>query len=458
MPSTNLPTAADLRERRPGQNRERRPGQNVGQHAAAVRQAISDHHDAALRIAENAETARRDDWLASERRSWDSHQDEVRRLTALLHTIENSPEGRAIDYSQFGQGDGIVWSDGSHSGGDNRGRILAPEQRVADWTAAHKPVRPEDRDLSMGNLFCGWLTGRWDGAELEHRVLVEGTTSGGGILVPEPISASIIDAARNASVVLRAGARTIPMDSKTLTVPRLTGTTQPAWRAENEQIAEDDLAFDGVTFTAKSLAVIVKASRELLEDARDVDGIVRQDLGAALALEIDRVLLRGTGSNDEPTGLRNTSGITVVPATTGGDPDDGGPVDYDTLLDLRQAVAAANYMPGAFVMNPRTANTLAKLKDDSGSYLLPPAALDGVPVLVSNGVPKNITTGAATTTSEVYVGDWSKLWLGVRTQLQISTLNERYADYGQVAFLMWYRADVQVVQPAAFAVATGVTS
>jgi HK97 family phage major capsid protein len=101
---------------------------------------------------------------------------------------------------------------------------------------------------------------------------------------------------------------------------------------------------------------------------------------------------------------------------------------------------------------------LAKLKDDSGSYLLPPAALDGVPVLVSNGVPKNITTGAATTTSEVYVGDWSKLWLGVRTQLQISTLNERYADYGQVAFLMWYRADVQVVQPAAFAVATGVTS
>jgi HK97 family phage major capsid protein len=47
--------------------------------------------------------------------------------------------------------------------------------------------------------------------------------------------------------------------------------------------------------------------------------------------------------------------------------------------------------------------------------------------------------------------------VGIRTQLNIQFLRERYlADNLQYAFLAYLRADVQLAQPAAFVVDTGV--
>ena len=46
--------------------------------------------------------------------------------------------------------------------------------------------------------------------------------------------------------------------------------------------------------------------------------------------------------------------------------------------------------------------------------------------------------------------------MGIRTQVQIEVLTERYADYGQVGFLAWWRGDVRVARPAAFDITTGV--
>lgn len=44
----------------------------------------------------------------------------------------------------------------------------------------------------------------------------------------------------------------------------------------------------------------------------------------------------------------------------------------------------------------------------------------------------------------------------MRTELILGTLVERYADVGQIAFLVWLRADAQLSQPGAFNVITGV--
>lgn len=301
-------------------------------------------------------------------------------------------------------------------------------------------------------MLRGWLTSRWDGAEAEQRALLEGTQAGGGVLVPTPLSAEIIDRARNMSRCFTAGARVVPMDSQTLKVPRISGSPTAAWREENAAIPEGDLTFDSVTFTARSLALIVRASRELIEDGQDVDNTVRDDLAAQVALELDRVMLRGTGTAPEPRGVRNTTGVTVTPLGAG----DGASPDWDTLVDLVQAVRATNHEPTAAIHAPRTETTLSKLKDAQGQYLRPPAALDTLPRLATNQVPVDLTTGTSTDTSESYVGQWDRLWLGVRTELVLGTLVERYADLGQIAFLVWVRADVQLAQPGAFAVATGV--
>jgi HK97 family phage major capsid protein len=54
------------------------------------------------------------------------------------------------------------------------------------------------------------------------------------------------------------------------------------------------------------------------------------------------------------------------------------------------------------------------------------------------------------------VADWSKFLLGIRTALRVRVLEERYADFGPVAFVADLRADVQLSQPAAFNVITGI--
>jgi hypothetical protein len=52
----------------------------------------------------------------------------------------------------------------------------------------------------------------------------------------------------------------------------------------------------------------------------------------------------------------------------------------------------------------------------------------------------NLTLGTSSDTSDAFVGQWDELMLGVRTNLEIQFLRERYADNAQVAFLAWFRA------------------
>ena len=78
----------------------------------------------------------------------------------------------------------------------------------------------------------------------------------------------MIDLARNVARVFQAGAQTIPMENATLRVPRLTQDATGGWYNEAQDIISADGTFDGVTFTARKLAVILAIDNELLEDAR----------------------------------------------------------------------------------------------------------------------------------------------------------------------------------------------
>jgi hypothetical protein len=85
--------------------------------------------------------------------------------------------------------------------------------------------------------------------------------------VPAPLSARVIDLARNRTVVFRAGAQTVPITSQTLALARLTSEGSPAWKSENATITAADMVFDRVTFTARTLVRLITLSVELFEDA-----------------------------------------------------------------------------------------------------------------------------------------------------------------------------------------------
>ncbi|MFF0501621.1 phage major capsid protein [Nocardia aobensis] len=334
-------------------------------------------------------------------------------------------------------------------------KVLTREQNLTDWSrdngytdefaAGEKP--------NFDRYIRGISTGDWSGAPLE-RVLAEGTNSAGGWAVPSPVADQVLDLARNAARVIQAGALTIPMTSQTLRIPTLVDEGVPSWRNENAPVPEADLTFGALTLTARSLTRLVRISRELLEDASPaVSDIIARSFAAQLALEIDRVALRGSGTAPEPRGVLNTTGVTVTAHGTNGTSVNSAGMGYDFLLDAVNVVRSANFEPTAIIAAPRALTSLGKLKDTQGNYLTAPS----LPlILPTKQVPINLTVGTSTDTSEIYTGQWNQLAIGLRTSFTLEVLRERYADNYQVAFLASLRADVGVLHPAAFTVDTGV--
>ncbi|MGH3993742.1 MAG: phage major capsid protein, partial [Pseudonocardiaceae bacterium] len=267
-----------------------------------------------------------------------------------------------------------------------------------------------------------------------------------------PLSGRIIDLARNASRVMQAGAVTVPMTAQTLKVARLTGEGSPAWHAENAAVTDADLAFDAVTFTARTLTRLVKVSVELFEDADPSSGeIIARSFAAQIALELDRVALRGSGTAPEPRGVLNSTGVTLTDHGANG----AAITNYDWWLDAIGTVRNQNFEPTAHIQAPRSATSLSKLKESSTlAYLAPPAGLS--PMLPTKQIPTNLTVGTSTDCSEVYTGQWDQLMIGMRTDFRLLFLNQRYLDNLQYAFLAYLRADVQLAHGEAFVVDRGV--
>lgn len=339
--------------------------------------------------------------------------------------------------------------------------VLTRDQPMHGWAQQRGLFTPSTGEApSFDRYLRGLATGDWTGAEQE-RAMSEGTLTAGGNLVPTPLATSVIDIARNSSVVMRAGATTVPMTAGTLKLARLTGEGTPAWKTENAAITAADMTFDAVTFTARTLVRLVTLSVELFEDADPSgDGVIARSFGQQMALELDRAALLGSGTAPEPRGILNQTGVTITDHGANGSAIGplGTGLGYDFLIDAVASVRAANFEPTAQITAPRTEASLAKLKEaTTNAYAAPPAALSTIPRYATKQIPIALTTGTSTDTSYAFTGDWSQLLIGIRTSFTLKFLQERYmADTLSYAFLAYLRADVQLAQPAAFVVDRGV--
>jgi HK97 family phage major capsid protein len=333
-----------------------------------------------------------------------------------------------------------------------RSPVLTREQSVHDWLQHRGAFDQVEEPISFDKYLKGLATANWDGAPHE-RALAEATVGAGGALVPAPLSARVIDLARNRTVVFRAGAQTVPMTSQTLALARLTSEGTPAWKTENATITAADMVFDRVTFTARTLVRLITLSVELFEDADpSSEDVIANAFAGQMAVELDRVALLGTGTPPEPRGVLNQSGVTLTAHGANGTAI----TNYDWWLDAIGAVRAAGFEPNAHIQAPRSSTSLSKLKETSTlAYMAPPVNM--LPMLTTKTVPITVTVGSSTDTSYVFTADWSNLLVGIRTDFNLRFLGERYlADNLQYAFLAYLRADVQVAQPTAFVVDTGV--
>jgi HK97 family phage major capsid protein len=412
-----------------------------------LRARRAEAYTARLAITDHVRSTRRDRLTADENCEFNKLTERLADLDAKIADAErsgrNNPDAIAVA-NAHNRGYGPSLADQ---------QLLTRDQNMADWCRDNGRVKPNQRPVSFDRYLRGIVTGNWDGAD-EERVLAEGTLTAGGHLVPTPLAGNVIDLARNASRVIQAGAVTVPMTSQTLKVARLTGEGAPAWRNENAAVTAGDLTFDAVTFTARSLDRLVIMSRELFEDSDpSASDVIARSFAQQLALELDRVALRGTGSAPEPRGVLNTAGITTTTHGANG----AAITNYDFHLDAAGAVRNNNFEPTAHIQAPRTTTSLSKLKESTtNAYLAPPSGL--LPMLPTKQIPVNLTVGTSVDCSEIYTAQWNQLAIGIRTGFELRVLTERYADNQQLGFIGRLRADVQLLQPSAFVVDTGVRS
>lgn len=346
----------------------------------------------------------------------------------------------------------------SHSDNDNiatwrldsgeRLPVLSQEQRISDFVPAERTAAS---DVGLGRFIGALIDGPKN--DLERRALAEGSVSTGGAFLPAPLATEVIDHARIENVAFKAGVRTVPLANKTMRMAKVISDPVPQWRAENALIAESEPVFGDMTMDAKSLAVRFVVSRELLEDTPNMDALLRSTMAAGFARGLDDAIFFGTGTDNQPLGLANTPGLLTTSMGTNGAALTG----YAPFLDAMFALQAANEgKVDAIVLAPRSNRAIAGFVDTQGQPLQPPPLLANVPILSTNGIPVNQSQGTANNASSAFLGDFSQVLVGIRTQLQITVLNERFAEYGQVGFIGWMRADVQVARPAALAKIVGI--
>lgn len=356
-------------------------------------------------------------------------ENELERLTAEINSEERSYErsigsGSAVRVDERGAGRGI------------ERRLYAPEERLSEL------VTPTDNANA-------WLRAMHGEGEL--RAMNEGTQSAGGYTVPTGFAAQIWDSVRSKSRAVQAGVQTWVDDSKgkDLKIPKVASNADPAWRAEEATVGEDTITFDVATVSPKSLALVVKASFELLQDSNyDLAAFVASHVAKSYSEVLDAAIINGDGTGNAPTGIRNTSGIGST--ATVGSPT------YGDLSTAYLGIRNNDYEPTAAIMAPRDETTLGNLADSTGQPLNPPAHVARVPMLSTTGVPTNLGTG--TNESFILAGQFDQAILGVKLDMHVLTLRERYADTLQIGWIFYGRYDVVVVRPEAFHSLEGVTA
>jgi len=336
-------------------------------------------------------------------------------------------------------------------------RYIERDQKFTDLVPREEREKWQGTDL--GKICRALATGNSD--EITRRALSEGTPSAGGYTVPTPLSSQLIDRMRSRSVVLRAGARVVDMQSETLKFAKLLTDPTAAWRNEAAPISDSSPSFGVVTLTARSLASLVKVSWELLEDTVNASEALMNAFSQSMSLEVDRVALEGSGVAPEPEGLLNITNVNEVDAG-------GSTLGYGDIYTGLEGVYSDNFdQPTAIITHPRDyADVMRLTNNDSNWYAPAPwAGLSDFRNLSNDGqVPAWLTTTGISATrantntspdsangSTAYLGDFRQLLWGVRSTLQIRRLDELYAENGQVGFIAVLRADIQVAHPEAFA-------
>jgi len=236
-------------------------------------------------------------------------------------------------------------------------------------------------------------------------------TGGSAAVATNLLAGSFIDILRKKAWVMRR-ARSLAGLVGNVDIPKQTSTTQAYWVGEGGAPTAGQPGLDQISFTPKTVGAYTDITRRLLRQATpDAEAIVRDDILKVMALEIDRVAIYGSGTEFQPKGLKNYSGINAVDFASAGQPSFAELVNMETQIALDNAdVDNMSYAFNAAIRGH--AKTTLKFPGVNGAQTIwePGNTVNGYATDVSN----QIATG------DVFFGNWMDLVVAMWGGLELT--------------------------------------
>jgi len=222
-------------------------------------------------------------------------------------------------------------------------------------------------------------------------------SAGGSNLVPQELHPELIDLLRQQSVLMQQGIRVMQAQGDLDLPVKDSGTTGYWFGADGaDSITESTPVFSTIEMRPKFVAGLTKVSYKMLTQAANIESILAEDLAAVLAEQIDLKALQGTGSNNQPTGVLNQSGIGSLTWGGADSPLLYNPLNFwiDDAADMEQTLINAKAYQGnlSFLMDAGSYRTIRFQTDSNGGSVYGldrEGKLLGHPVTPTTHMPAN---------------------------------------------------------------------
>lgn len=348
--------------------------------------------------------------------------------------------------------------------------IARKSEEIVKRQAAYKSVAPskavklgtKDQGDTYSRAFEHYMRTGKPNSDLIARAQGEGVGSAGGFLVPDEWRDLIVEKLEAFGGLMNAAEKLNTSDGRPLSWLTNDETADNLAEITPEHELWDtgaDLSFGTRTLGAYKYTTVganslpLKVSFELLQDsAFDLRGFIAKKFAQRIARKLADDLVNGTGVN-EPQGILSAQGgISSGTARAAAAPT------YAELLAIVHGIDP-EYRDGAsWLMNDATLALVRGVVDGSQRPLLWNTSDDlsgslkgltllGYPVVIDQAMP---TSTDASTNKSIVFGNLRDAYVVREVKsFEMITLNELYAQNGQVGFMGWARYDGMVQDPNA---------
>ena len=250
-----------------------------------------------------------------------------------------------------------------------------------------------------------------------------------------------VDVLRNKSSVMAAGATVLSGLSGDVKIPKKATAASASWVGEGSAVSESEMTATAITMSPKTVGAFTDVTTQLLaQSSLDIENLIREDLAQAIAIAMDKAALEGTGSNGQPTGILNVTGVNQVTNFAAATPT------FAECVSLETAVSEDNALMGnlAYILPSSMYGALKTTEKASGTaqfVVEPQGTINGYNAIVSNQA----------TAGNLYYGNFSDVLVGLFGGLELVVDPYSNAPSGLIRITARQMMDVAVRHAQSFA-------